>query len=74
MKSGIGSRESGFGDRGSRIADRGGQTATEYLMIAGIMTAIGLLVLLLFFKPWQKTVGDTANCVRNDNCDAVGAK
>lgn len=68
MNARIGSRESGVGGRES------GQTATEYLMIAGIMTAIGLLVLLWFYKPWQTTVADTANCIRTDNCDAVGAK
>ena len=55
-------------------ASRRGQTATEYLMIAGIMTAIGLLVLLWFFQPWRKTVQDVTDCVRTDDCDAVGAK
>ena len=55
-------------------ASRRGQTATEYLMIAGIMTAIGLLVLLWFFQPWRKTVEDVTDCVRTDDCDAVGAK
>jgi hypothetical protein len=77
-ESGIGDRESGVADRGSRIADRvasrRGQTATEYLMIAGIMTAIGLLVLLWFFQPWRRTVQDVTDCVRTDDCDAVGAK
>ena len=43
-------------------------------MIAGIMTAIGLLVLLWFFQPWRKTTQDVTDCVRTDDCDAVGAK
>ena len=55
-------------------ASRRGQTATEYLMIAGIMTAIGLLVLLWFYQPWRTTVQDVTDCVRTDDCDAVGAK
>ena len=39
-------------------------------MIAGIMTAIGLLVLLWMFQPWRKTVEDVTDCVRTDDCDA----
>ena len=68
MKSRIGSRPY------QRLFARRGQTATEYLMIAGIMTAIGLLVLLWFFQPWRTTVQDVTDCVRTDDCDAVGAK
>ena len=55
-------------------SSRSGQTASEYLMIAGIMTAIGLLVLLWYFQPWRSTVQDVTDCVRTDDCDAVGAK
>lgn len=53
---------------------RPGQTTTEYLMIAGIMTAIGILVLLWMFQPWRKTTQDIADCVREDDCDAVSAQ
>lgn len=62
------------GDRGSRIADRGGQTTTEYLMIAGIMTAIGIFVLMWMFFPWKETTQDIADCVRTDDCEAVDAQ
>ena len=51
-----------------------GQTTTEYLMIAGIMTAIGILVLLWMFEPWRETVEDVADCVRTDDCEAAGAQ
>jgi hypothetical protein len=83
MKVGAGRREPGIADRGSRIGDRvgaegararRGQTASEYLMIAGIMTAIGLLILLWMFQPWRRTVADVTDCVRTDDCDAIGAK
>jgi hypothetical protein len=60
--------------RGSGIGRRGGQTTTEYLMIAGIMTAIGILILAWMFVPWRSTMEDVADCVRTDDCDAVGAK
>ena len=76
----IGHRAPGTGHRGEPGAARlrccrdTGQTASEYLMIAGIMTAIGLLVLLWFFQPWRSTVQDVTDCVRTDDCDAVGAK
>jgi hypothetical protein len=65
-------RGSGFGM--SRRGSRRGQTTTEYLMIAGIMTAIGILVLLWMFEPWRAKVEDVADCVRTDDCDAVGAQ
>lgn len=51
-----------------------GQTPTEYLMIAGIMTAIGILVLLWMYQPWRKTTQDIADCVREDECAEVGAQ
>lgn len=53
---------------------RQGQTTTEYLMIAGIMTAIGLLILLWMFEPWRQTVEDVTDCVRTDDCEDVGAQ
>lgn len=53
---------------------RRGQTTTEYLMIAGIMTAIGILILLWMFQPWRQTVEDVADCVRTDDCEDVGAQ
>jgi len=43
-------------------------------MIAGIMTAIGILILLWMFQPWRETVEDVADCVRTDDCEAVGAQ
>ena len=43
-------------------------------MIAGIMTAIGILVLLWMFEPWRATVEDVADCVRTDDCEAAGAQ
>jgi nucleoside permease NupC len=60
--------------RESGLGSRCGQTTTEYLMIAGIMTAIGILILAWMFVPWRETVEDVADCVRTDDCDAVGAK
>lgn len=57
-----------------RCRSRRGQTTTEYLMIAGIMTAIGILVLLWMFQPWRETVEDVADCVRTDDCEPVGAQ
>lgn len=59
---------------GSFAAARSGQTTTEYLMIAGIMTAIGILILLWMFQPWRKTMQDVTDCVRTDDCEAVGAQ
>lgn len=53
---------------------RDGQTTTEYLMIAGIMTAIGILILLWMYQPWRSTVQDVADCVRTDDCEAVDAQ
>ncbi len=53
---------------------RSGQTPTEYLMIAGIMTAIGIFVLLWMFQPWRKTAQDVADCVREDNCEATNSQ
>lgn len=82
----IGNREPGTGCRDAlgpattagcarvRRDGRRGQTTTEYLMIAGIMTAIGILILLWMFQPWRETVEDVADCVRTDDCDAVGAQ
>lgn len=73
-------RDPGVGNRvplaisGRHRAARRGQTTSEYLMIAGIMTAIGLMVLLWFFQPWRQTVRDVADCVRTDDCDAAGAE
>ena len=43
-------------------------------MIAGIMTAIGILILLWMFQPWRETVEDVADCVRTDDCAPVGAE
>ncbi|WP_396626666.1 hypothetical protein [Luteitalea sp.] len=64
--------------RGYRVPGAGygtrGQTTTEYLMIAGIMTAIGILILLWMFQPWRETVEDVADCVRTDDCEPVGAQ
>ena len=62
--------------RAGRLRRRGdaGQTTTEYLMIAGIMTAIGILILLWMFQPWRETVQDVADCVRTDDCEPVGAQ
>jgi len=57
-----------------RAAERLGQTPTEYLMIAGIMTAIGILVLLWMYQPWRKTMQNVADCVREDTCEEVGAQ
>jgi hypothetical protein len=57
-----------------RRRNRAGQTPTEYLMIAGIMTAIGILVLLWMYQPWRQTTQDITDCVRQDDCDAVNAK
>jgi hypothetical protein len=71
-----GYRVPGIGYRriGRRYASTRGQTTTEYLMIAGIMTAIGILILLWMFQPWRETVEDVADCVRTDDCGPVGAQ
>lgn len=58
----------------ARQRSRRGQTPTEYLMIAGIMTAIGILILLWMYQPWRSTVQDVADCVRTDDCEAVDAQ
>lgn len=60
-------------ERRTLNAERG-QTTTEYLMIAGIMTAIGIFVLAWMFFPWRETTQDIADCVRTDDCEAVGAQ
>lgn len=57
-----------------RRATRAGQTTTEYLMIAGIMTAIGLFVLLWMFQPWRKSARHVADCVRTDECAETGTR
>jgi hypothetical protein len=65
----------GFGGRVARArAGHRGQTPTEYLMIAGIMTAIGILVLLWMYQPWRKTAQDVADCVREDDCEATSSQ
>ena len=75
-----GNREPGTGNRAwvgpvlRTGRHRQGQTTTEYLMIAGIMTAIGLLILLWMFEPWRQTVEDVTDCVRTDDCEDVGAQ
>lgn len=51
---------------------RRGQTPTEYLMIAGIMTAIAIFILIWMYAPWRGTMQDVTDCVREDDCDAVG--
>ena len=51
-----------------------GQTTTEYLMIAGIMTAIGILILMWMFQPWRRTTADVADCIRTDDCEATSAQ
>jgi len=51
-----------------------GQTPTEYLMIAGIMTAIGIIVLAWVFFPWRKSMQGVTDCVRTDDCQATGAQ
>lgn len=51
--------------------NRRGQTTTEYLMIAGIMTAIAIIILAWMFVPWRGTAGQVADCVRMDDCDAT---
>ena len=71
----IGKRVPGTGYRKPvSLGSRRGQTTTEYLMIAGIMTAIGILVLLWMFEPWRAKVEEVADCVRTDDCAAVGAQ
>ncbi len=69
-----GDRQPATGNPGTGRPDRRGQTTTEYLMIAGIMTAIGILILLWMFEPWRATVEDVADCVRTDDCEPVGAQ
>ena len=41
-------------------------------MIAGIMTAIAIFVLIWMYAPWRGTMQDVTDCVREDDCDAVG--
>ncbi|HTU99277.1 MAG TPA: hypothetical protein VMF13_01980 [Luteitalea sp.] len=84
MRTAVGSRQWAVDARQPAVARRSsafgaarcraGQTPTEYLMIAGIMTAIGILVLLWMYQPWRQTTQDITDCVRQDDCDAVGAK
>lgn len=60
----------------ARISTRGhgGQTPTEYLMVAGIMTAIAILILMYMYAPWRDTMRDVTDCVREDDCAALDGK
>ncbi len=57
-----------------RLRACGGQTPTEYLMVAGIMTAIAILILIYMYAPWRDTMRDVTDCVREDDCAALDAK
>ena len=43
-------------------------------MIAGIMTAIGIIILMWMFQPWRRTTADVADCIRTDDCEATSAQ
>jgi hypothetical protein len=45
-----------------------GQTTTEYLMIAGLITAIAIIVLGVMYATSQGGLQKIANCVLSDNC------
>jgi hypothetical protein len=45
-----------------------GQTTTEYLMIAGLLTAIAIIVMGAMYATGQDRLQAFANCVLNDKC------
>jgi Flp pilus assembly pilin Flp len=51
-----------------RLRSDSGQTTNEYLMIAGLMTAIAIIVLGSWYASTQGLFQKIANCVLNDNC------
>lgn len=48
-----------------------GQAPTEYLLIAGLLTVIGISVLTYMFVPMREIMGDVGDCVRTDDCGEV---
>ena len=48
--------------------DERGQTTTEYLMIAGLMTAIFLLIYPALEPRLARQLQRVAECVLNDDC------
>jgi hypothetical protein len=48
---------------------RRGQTTTEYLMISGFATALGLFVMRVMQLPFQKLLGQMVSYVINNSAD-----
>jgi Flp pilus assembly pilin Flp len=45
-----------------------GQTFNEYLMIAGLMTAMAIIVFGVMYATGQNILQKIANCVLNETC------
>ena len=45
-----------------------GQTTTEYLMIAGLLTAIAIFVMGIMYATGEDRLQAIANCVLSDKC------
>jgi hypothetical protein len=53
----------------ARLADERGQTFTEYVMISGFATMLGLFVINRFQIPFKQRLLDIANYVLNNAAD-----
>lgn len=49
--------------------DERGQTTTEYLMIAGFITSVGIFVIRVMQVPFQKLLAQMASYVINNAAD-----
>jgi hypothetical protein len=53
----------------SRLADERGQTFTEFVMISGFITMVGLFVMRWFQLPFRQRLQDIASYVLNNAAD-----
>jgi Flp pilus assembly pilin Flp len=54
---------------GRRLADERGQTFTEYVMISGFITMVGIFVINQFQIPFRQRLQDIASYVLNNAAD-----
>lgn len=52
-----------------RLLDERGQTFTEYVMISGFVTMLGIFVIQRFQIPFRQRLVDMANYVLNNAAD-----
>jgi Flp pilus assembly pilin Flp len=55
--------------RWRRLADERGQTFTEYVMISGFITMVGIFVINQFQIPFRQRLQDIASYVLNNAAD-----